>query len=358
MSYLILDTDKHSTHALHQQLSGVSNNPIVEVADLGVLKEYKERKRVPPEVIILDLEGDPERVNIFKNQLLEYKAGASALVTLSSDSSQGSILKPERHLRKPVYAKNLKIALVEAQRKSQEKRSDIVYFGDRQSAANPVLSELIREVGRSAQLWLQIIEVPELQDLMVDKRDLSRIGAFFIQPEKVDESALAAIKQIYRITSANRISLVCLSQAPEKIQKIRQLCDYFVSAQSDWRLFLDQLAQTRLMRLATATAIDEAKLLMTNGKYPAARKTLERLLKSAPLKIEALLQLGDCFFFENKKEEAKRAYRDVLKLNPCLPKPYARMLALSEDSFKEQIRAEAAQYCPDLAAFRKQPDLT
>jgi tetratricopeptide (TPR) repeat protein len=323
MSYLILDTDKHSTHSLRVQLSGISLLSSTEAADVSGLASYRKRNKVPPETIFLDLDGDPNR-------------------TLSSGPLDDPTLKSDRHLVKPIFMRNLRAAMIEGQARCQETRSALVFFGDR------LFPELIREVGRSPKLWKQILEVETLQELVADKAELTHVGAIFIQPSKIDEKAIAAIRQVYKVTSASRISLVCLSNEPEEIQSLRMVCDYFVSKNQDWRVFLDHLAQTRLMKLAAALGIDQAKREMHVEAYGKALKTLDQVVEMAPLKTEALLLSAECSFHKKSYEEAEKKYHSVLSLNPCLPKPYARLLQIKTGEARQQIREQAGRYCPDV----------
>jgi tetratricopeptide (TPR) repeat protein len=160
------------------------------------------------------------------------------------------------------------------------------------------------------------------------------------------------LAKLKKITSASRISLICLSNQAEEIGKLRNVCDYYLSPQSSWRTFLDQLAETRLMRLGSSLNVDEAKIYLKDGKIRQAKRVLKETIKIAPLKTEALLLSGECDFLNNHFDRARLKYQSALTINPCLPKPYARLLQIEKGSAREEVLKNAQAYCPGVAEFR------
>jgi len=347
MSYLILDTNKSSSQSLRFQLSGLSDNAILEVSDLAALSALQKRNRIPPEIIFLDLDGDRGKVKAFEEYLLLSRSSSSALVTFSSSFLKEPALKADCHVRKPIFVRNLKVAVIQAQLSAQEQRSAIIFLGER------LPGELIREVGRSPNLWKQLIEVKTMKDFMTNRKELTQVGALFVQPENLNQESIEAITKIQAVTSAAKITLVCLSDDPKLIKPLRLLCDYFLSADSDWKVFLEQLANTRLMRADSKLGLDSAKVEMKSKQYARALATLDAVLEKAPLKTEALLLSAECSFLTKDFLVAEKKYRSVLKLNPCLPKPYVRLSSLKDGEERREILKSGALYCPDVKDFQE-----
>jgi tetratricopeptide (TPR) repeat protein len=351
MSYLILDTNKSSSQSLRLQLSGISDQVVFEVSDLAGLAALQKRNRVPPELILLDLDGDREKVKAFEEYLLLSRSATSALVTFASSSLKDPVLKSDCHVRKPVFIRDLRAAIVKAQSATQEQRSAIIFLGERL----PV--ELIREVGRSRILWKQLIEVKTLKDFIANRKELAQVGALLVQPGEVSAADIAAIVKVQSVTSAARISLVCLSNDPMQIRSLRLCCDYFVSSDTDWKVFLERLATTRLMRADSKLGLDRAKHAMKAKHFEQAIRIFEAVTEKAPLKTEALLLSAECSFLKKDWVEAKAKYRAVLKLNPCLPKPYVRLSHMTEGEERREVLKSGVLYCPDVRDFQEMSEI-
>jgi hypothetical protein len=350
MSYLILDTNKSSSQSLRLQLSGISDQVIFEVSDLVGLAVLQKRNRIPPELVFLDLDGDLEKVKAFEEYLLLSRSATSSLVTFASSSLKDPVLKSDCHVRKPVFIRDLRTAIVKAQATTQEQRSAIIFLGERL----PV--ELLREVGRSPILWKQLIEVKTLKDFMLNRKELAQVGALLVQPDHVSSADIEAIAKIQSVTSAARIALVCLSNDPEQIRSLRLCCDYFVSPEkedTDWKVFLERLATTRLMRADSKLGLDRAKHAMKSKQLEQAIRILDAVLEKAPLKTEALLLSAECSYLKKDWVEAKVKYRAVLKLNPCLPKPYVRLFHMTEGEERREVLKSGVLYCPDVRDFQE-----
>jgi hypothetical protein len=347
MSYLILDTDKQTTHSLRLLLSAISTVPVWDVVNIEAYMGFSRKHPVPAEIIFMDLEGDPAKVKSFEEYFMLKRSTSSALILLGSSPRPNSLLKAERYLQKPVHLGNLKTALVDAQTKTQALRSTVVFYGAK------IPGELTREVGRSEKLWKQVLDTASLPDLVNDRTELTQIGAIFISPSQVNEKDVQALSRLKNITSASRISLICLSDRAEEVGKLRNICDYFISPKIDWRAFLDHLAATRLMRLGSALNIDEAKLYLKNGKIAKAQRILNDTIQFAPLKIEALLLSAECDFSNRELGKACAKYQSILSLNPCLPKPYARLLQIETGPSRQATLERAIAYCPGVVEFRE-----
>jgi hypothetical protein len=350
MSYLILDTDKQTTHSLRLLLSGISTVPVWDASNIVALNGISKKHPVPAEIILLDLEGDPTKVKAFEEHFMLERSPSSAFILLGSRSHPSSLLKAERYLQKPVHIENLKQALVEAQARTQALRSTVIFYGDQ------IPTELTREVGRSEKLWKQILDIQSIPELVNDRKELTQIGAIFLDPAKIKDEDVQALLRLKKITSASRISLICLSNQAQEIGKLRNICDYYLSPQLapqvGWREFLDQLAQTRLMRLGSSLNIDEAKLYMIDEKIKHAQRVIDATIRFAPLKVEALLLSGECDYLNKDFEKARLKYQTVLALNPCLPKPYARLLQIETGAARETVLKNAIAYCPGVVEFR------
>jgi tetratricopeptide (TPR) repeat protein len=347
MSYLILDTNKSSSQSLRLQLSGISDQVIFEVSDLAGLAALQKRNRVPPELVFLDLDGDREKVKAFEEYLLLSRSATSSLVTFASSFLKDPVLKSDCHVRKPVFIRDLRAAIVKAQSATQEQRSAIIFLGERL----PV--ELIREVGRSRILWKQLIEVKTLKDFMANRKELAQVGALLIQPDHVNAGDIEMIAKVQSVTSAARISLVCLSNDPVEIRALRLRSDFFVSSDTDWKVFLERLATTRLMRMDSKLGLDRAKYAMKAKRYEQAIRILDAVIEKAPFKTEALLLSAECSFLKKDLVEAKAKYRAVLKLNPCLPKPYVRLFHMTEGEERREVLKSGVLYCPDVRDFQE-----
>jgi tetratricopeptide (TPR) repeat protein len=346
MSYLILDTDKQSTHSLRLLLSAISTVPVWDAVNVDAFAGFSKKHPVPAEILLLDLDGDPAKLKAFEEHLMPGRSPSSALITLGSNSNPTSLLKADHYLQKPVHIENLKRALVDAQARTQEYRSTLILYGNR------IPTELSREVGRSEKLWKQILEIQSLPQLAEDRKELAHIGALFLNPTQIQDEDLHALAKLKKITSASRISLICLSNQAEEIGKLRNVCDYYISPQNNWRSFLDQLAKTRLMRLGSSLNIDEVKIYLKDGKTRQAQRVLKETIKAAPLKTEAILLSGECDFINNRFDQARLKYQNALKVNPCLPKPYARLLQIEKGSARETVLKNARAFCPGVAEFR------
>jgi hypothetical protein len=245
-----------------------------------------------------------------------------------------------------VYIGKLRQALVDAQARLQELRSTALFYGNR------IPGSLTREVGRSEKLWKQILEIQSLPDLVNDKNELGKIGVIFLDPLRIEDKGVQSLDQLKKITSASRISIVCLSNQSHEIGKLRNRCDYYISEETDWRSFLDRLAETRLMRQDSSLNIDEAKHYLKTGKLKSAQKVLQNTVKLSPLKVEAILLSGECDFLRKDFKRARLKYQAALALNPCLPKPYARLLQIETGGDRDVVLNNALAYCPGVIEFR------
>jgi hypothetical protein len=131
MSYLILDTDKQSTHSLRLLLSAISTVPVWDVVNAEAFAGFSKKHPVPAEILLLDLDGDPAKVKAFQEHLMLGRSPSSALMTLGSSSNPASLLKADCYLQKPAHIENLKPALIDAQARTQEYRSTLIFYGSR-----------------------------------------------------------------------------------------------------------------------------------------------------------------------------------------------------------------------------------
>ena len=66
-------------------------------------------------------------------------------------------------------------------------------------------------------------------------------------------------------------------------------------------------------------------MLLEEGNTSSAERVLKDILESDPWNMEARMIFADMAFTSQQYQRAADFYRQILELNPCLPKPYLRL---------------------------------
>jgi hypothetical protein len=350
VSFLILDTDKQTTQSLRFQLGKMSSR-FVEVGNEATLASLRKRNKVQmPEMIFFDQDGDALQVEAINEELKLGNVNASLLI-------MGTAAKPkfsryfDGYIRKPIFPKKLKRAVVESFARGQQRRSVVGYVG------GAVLPGLLRELSRESPLWKQIFKIDLAEMKAVSASSLgvatpiSKFGVIFVAPEQLTPAELNWVKKMYKDPSDTRITLVGIGKDPGKTAPIRNCTDFFVREDADWKTVLERLAWYRMNLFRSEVAIDEAKARIARGHFFLASILLKRIFRHDPWNIKARTLLAEIALKRNALKQAKKLYQEILALNPCLPQPYFKIIEieqkLSGGSSTDTLEL-AKKYCPAL----------
>lgn len=346
MGFLIFDTDKQSTQSLRVQLSAMGDRPVRELMDWNAFESLKSKKIPPPEVIFMDQDGDPERVDGFRHQLDAYQ-GSSVVVLIGTAKQARHAQRFDTYLQKPVFLRKLEGAVAESYARGQHRRPIVGYIGDF------VPSGLVREVGRSKLLWKQLVKIDSAS---VDPKSLANVGAVFVTAENLTPADLELIARMYKFTSAARITIVGVGKTPEETHTLRSRADYFVDHDGDWESVLESIARSRLNKFRSELHLARAKVLIESKSRIRAWLVLRKLLRMDPWNLSARTAYAELLFAAGKLREAASSYHRILKLNPCQPRPYLRLMEIERRIHgkpSEETLARARLYCPNLKELQE-----
>lgn len=345
MGFLILDTDKWSTDSLKRQLSALADRPVQVATDWSKLGLISRKKTPPPDVIILDQDGDPECVDGFCQEFARLPE-SSAVIVIGSSRESRALTRHDLYVRKPVYGKRLEHALAKSYSALQLKRSAVGFIGQ------SVPRGLVRELGGNPDHWRELIKVNGEGS---DPHSWAKLGVVFVMPGELNPSDLEVVSRMYKFTSAARITIVGVGTAPEETHSLRTRANYFVDSEGDWKEFLEKLAMTRMQKFYSELLLSRAKKFLDESRGMEGRYTLRKIIRQDPWNLAARSHLAEAYFSAGKFHKAGELYRQSLALNPCQPRPYLRLLEIEcKQSGKvcESTLAKAKLYCPGIVELQ------
>ncbi|MGK5085360.1 response regulator [Bdellovibrionota bacterium FG-1] len=172
-----------------------------------------------------------------------------------------------------------------------------------------------------------------------------RLGAVIIRPHASLTEILAPFS---RSPLGTQTPIVCASLNPEEVFPVRLYCQAFLPPDvpsSRWE-------QTLRMLETKAGASLELDLLFQSLKEALQRKATVEALQLARSIIdvdstnaEAHATIGDLLVSQNNIVLAVQHYQQAIQANPCLPRPYIGLLALTHPTLPEVAEA-AIRFCP------------
>lgn len=360
MGLLILDTDKKSTASLRLQLSSAYfgelagdrrlNRGIREIANipalLGSLKAAA-RSRSMPDLILVDQDGDAALVDAFYEEIKYGRVSCSVMAIGSARRARYSRVY-DTYLRKPVFPTKLVRALDRSYHRNQSRQWMVGCMGP------AIPPGLVRAVGKAQKTWKQLVKVEPGMDA---EADFNRIGVLFVSPEALSEKDLSWLRGIYRAPS--RCMIVGLGKKSEETHALRNLADYFVSSsvsgtpgmEAEWENAISSIAVARWQRFQSTRLLARAGKCSAKRKYLRASILLRKILIDDPWNLRARFELGEIALERKRYSEAVRHYVRVLKLNPCQPRPYLRLMEIERlvhQRVAPDTLARARLYCPKL----------
>lgn len=356
MSFLILDNSRKSSAALKSQLSSLIERPVHLFSNLGELKEAFRKSLPIPEVVLLDQDDDEfggsrsiqEWIEIQRAPETAQLLQSSAWIVMGTAPIPSSVIFADVYLRKPVYPKKLGRALLRSYESAQRRKVSLGYL----SRISP--SGLLRQLPRTSTFWKSLVR---LDSEKFHPSSTIELGAVFIFPEGLTEAELQLLKRIKRLPVSNRSLLIGVGKSPAQTHFLRTIADYFIPEEPDWELILERLERRRSHRLES-----DLRLKRLAHPFRAQYRSyfgLRRILTQDPWELRARDLLAEYWLKKGRHEDSQSEWVTILDLNPCLPKPYLKLLELNRrPNFELSSEAlswlrQAKAYCPDLREFRE-----
>jgi two-component system chemotaxis response regulator CheY len=351
MATLIVDDESSTRTALRDLLTQLGHKTIIEAKNGEEALKMAETEKSRIRMIVADWEmpymdgitllgkiGELPELDLTPFLLITSDLPRSKLEELKAktDRLDGFLIKPFRMS-----------ALSQATHAAQAHRAAtrhtlITYEPD--SNLEPLKSA-------ATEAGLQIVitrNLAELQEAV--KTHARRLGILALGMSAAPPAAGLTewLAQFSRSPLGTATPILCASRDPQEIFPYRLFCQYFVASQSttaDWRNTLKQVRSRMETTLECELLFQELKASLQKKNSALALKTAKRILELDPANGEAHGSLGDLLEAQDKRPQAIAHYRQALEANPCLPRPYIRLLEIAGEG-SEDTAQEAVRYCP------------
>lgn len=351
MEILIVDDESSTRDALREVLTTLGHKPIIEAKNGEEALKMVDAEKTRIRLIIADWEMPYMDGITFSDKLAERETMDQVpFLLITSDLPASRIAEVKDHhkridhsLFKPFRVRMLDEAIKQAYANRVSKRESLLWVGSTRPAG-PLLEALSE---RKERIFFR--------NVVVDSQNKA-FSAVLLDLENfsADASAIQALKKSPLGSSALWVGL---SRDPDKVASFRTICHQFLdsstfSSPSAWGELLEALHR----RITNGWEIEllslEAKGLIQQKKAAAAREILQKLLKLDPVNAESHAWLADLLIQEGDTANAVLHESEALKINPCLPKPYIKILELlarSDPGKTAEIARSAERFCPQSA---------
>jgi two-component system chemotaxis response regulator CheY len=357
MAILIVDDETNTRAALRHLLESFAGQPILEARDgeegLRMLKASPARI----DMIVADWEmPNLDGLELVREIGTVRELDLAPFLLITSDLPEGAIEefratnpRLDHYLIKPFRAKALAAAMADAARSRAQARGTLLYVGDRLPEGLAAVLEKRDDKHKARSHWNSCVCVGTATEAAARLGELgASVGALLVSAEacsRLDPSWLSSFKKTPLGTAT---PVVLLSRDPQGLRPLRtlaQLCvDLGRGDVEHWRGLLSGLSRSLQGAWALERATVALKALAQKGEHKAARKLFTDLFSHDELAAESHLVAGEVCEGLKDVEDACRHYRRALELNPCLPRPYLRLLTLEAE--RARLAETAVQFCP------------
>jgi len=347
MAILIVDDEESIRETLRLVLTQLGHKTILEARNGEEALRLIDAEKTRIRLIISDWEMPYLDGITFADRLEEREAlNFIPFLLISSDLPDNKLselkqLHPriDHAIFKPFRAKMLEQALGIASANRMSKRDTLLWIG-----TNPP-QQLVEALSSQQKDAIY-------RSLSTDK-SCKNFGCVLVAstPEPTKLCDWSALRKSAIGTSA---PWICIGRTPHAVAPFHGLCQVFVdpetlSTADQWVKLLEQAGLKLKNVWQTNALFTEAKTLIQEKKCPAARELLQRILALDPFNSESHIALAEAWIEEKNPKKAVLHELEALKLNPCLPKPYLRLLEIlpsSDSSLRTEIARAATSYCP------------
>ena len=361
MAILIVDDEASTREALRNLLDRLGHGPILEAKNGEEALRVLAASGARIHMIVADWEMPyMDGLELVKTIAKAPEYDLIPFLLITSDLPRARIEEFHRenprldnHLFKPFRLKALAEAMSKAARHRASQRDVLVYLGAQLPAELSVAAK--EPPGRSH--WRELIQVAspvEFEALLVTHG--MRVGALLVDPlahgggtgrDATDVGWLTSFKK----TPAGTVTpVVCLGRNPLAIRAVRTQCQFFVDIPVENRpVFWTELLGRLSNRLAAGWDIEilstETKALLQKNDFKAARKNFTALFALDEYNTDVCLMAAEICEGLGDVESARRHYVHATEINPCMPRPYIKLLGLSQD--RSRLAETAVQFCPN-----------
>jgi two-component system chemotaxis response regulator CheY len=359
MAILIVDDETSTRTALRELLTQIGHKTVLEAKNGEEALKVAETEKSRIRMIVADWEM-PYMDGI---TLLDRVAGLPELdlapfLLITSDLPRARLSELQARtdrldgfLIKPFRMNALSQAMQSAQAHRASVRRNVVVFDEVPS------SNVARALSSPAcaKNWNAPVVASTLGALQEAVASHSRrLGAIVVRPSKPPTPGLAEwLTSFGRTPLGTQTPVLCASRSPEAIFPLRTLCEEFVAEHSDdesWAARLDRLRKRMASSLELELLFQELKAELQQKNASEAQKLCRKILALDETNAEAHASLGDQLDGQGKRADAIAHYRKALESNPCLPRPYIRLLESAASASDRKLQAESAEeavvYCP------------
>jgi two-component system chemotaxis response regulator CheY len=361
MAILIVDDEASTRNALRDLLTQLGHKTVLEARNgedaLKVAEAEKNRIRL----IVADWEMPyMDGITLLERIATIRELDLAPFLLITSDLPRSQLVELQARtsrldafLIKPFRMSALAQAMSAAQAHRASLRRKLVAFCASGSVPERLAAAL--QSTEAARQWDPLITVRTLSELEQAVRSCAgALGAIVVIPgvpgssAPGGEDASAWLAAFGRTPLGGATSVICASRDPAAIFPLRTLCQVFLAPEGDWPGTLARVRRKQESSLDLELRFQELKGWLQAKKPEDARRSCERILALDELSSEANSTLGDLLDEQGQKADAIARYWAALECNPCLPKPYIRLLDALAPSSPESARAArlAETHCP------------
>ncbi len=353
MIAIVVSEDQHlqqTISSLLQQIGYpkvlVTNN--VDEADYYFIKEQKNIK-----LVLFDSSPNQGIDNPLARLIIQKESlNLTSLIhisnhsgnTIQSNNSQDPLSRIDTNIIKPFGIRQLKTAILKAQRRRAKQRSKILVIGNKYN------NTAIEAMYKSAETvhWKKIIFVNSLDEFKKNILEFQfRIGSILIESEMQSPEIISELNQFKKTTLGSVTPLVLLSNHPDETIKFRDFADLYLDPEeTNWESILNTISNRLVLHADMIDAVLEAKKYIKSHQPKKARKIIDHALKLDSNRWEVLEVSGRIHELLGNKTKSIRDDKNSLLTNPCNPGIYLHLHELLKDSEKNEIIKSGKSFCP------------
>lgn len=360
MAILIVDDEAKTRESLRHLLTHLGHKVILEAKNGEDALRLADAERSRIHMFIVDFEMPYMDGLAFAQEISTRRYfDLAPFLLITSDLPRFQILEHKKKiprldhcLVKPFRLSGLHKAMVDAYAHRCFDRNRIFFLGENIPSS---LVQLMNSGG--TDLWSQILVLPSIKETKEFLADLSqKPGVILIEPSQLDSwnrNELSELLLAFKKTPLGTMTpLVCLSRNPSETFHFRTICQFFVNLPAlynDWKILLQRLEKQNLLGWELDLLFQKLKVSLHQKAFDSSRKLAWKILNLDENHCDAHSTLGYIFEELGNFSRAIEHYKRALDINPCLLRPYIKLLQLlspSDPSSLAQIAEAGIQFCP------------
>ncbi len=346
MGILIVDDEINTRTALRELLTRLGQKTILEARNGEEALKVLDMEKTRIQMMIVDWEMPyMDGLSLSERMASDPSFSLIPFLLITSDLPKSKLAafykkypRVDGYLIKPFRMSSLETAMNEAHVRRCRTRDILVYFGTRESA----------------EAWEGALfaDSPESLEALVLEHS-NRLGGILLDPTRVAGSPRVSefLRAFSKTPLGTWIPWMCLSREPEEVFSLRTYCQFFVPRDADQKrcaIVLKQMAIRREAAWSIGLKLQEAKSLLQAKDLACARKVVQSMIDLDPDNSELHALMGDVIAGLGDMKTAANHYLRSIEGNPCLPRPYIKLLESSflDESTRAHLASQAAGFCP------------